>query len=86
MEPHITDLGTPHRWLVVPYDGPELAVIEIGFAGRWTPAYLDHVDGQRVAMIRHEGRLPAGPLRVRADGAIKSVWNISAQPRRGGVQ
>ncbi len=86
MEPHITDLGTPHHWLVVPYDGPELAVIEIGFAGHWMPAYLDHEDGQRIAMIRHEGRLPAGLLRVRADGAVIASWDLPAQPRGSAVR
>lgn len=85
MQPHIATLGTPHKWLVVPYDGPEHAVIEIGFAGRWQHAYLDHEDGQRIAMTRHEGRLPAGLLRVRASGAVVASWNIPPQPREDAV-
>lgn len=85
MDPHIADLGTPHSWLVVPYDGPELAAIEIGFHGRWQHAFLDHKDGQRIAMIRHEGRLPAGLLRVRAGETIVASWNLPAQPRGSAV-
>lgn len=81
MEPHIATLGTPYRWLIVPFEGPEMAVIEIGFAGEWFPAYLDHEDGQRIAMIRHEGHLPAGLLRLRVAGEVTASWNIPAQPR-----
>lgn len=58
MEPHLKN-----GWLVVPYDGPELVVIEIGLGGRWIPAYLDWEDGQRVAQIRWEG--PFGTVEVR---------------------
>jgi len=76
MEPHVTG-----GWLTVPYDGPEICVIEIGFGGTWTPAYLDHEDGQRTAIIRHDGRVPAGLIRVRAGGSIVASWNIPAQPR-----
>jgi hypothetical protein len=81
--PHIASLGTPHQWLVVPYAGPELAIIEIGIGGRWVPAYLDHEDGQRVAMIRHDGVLPGGQLRVRAGGQIVGSWDLPRQPRGG---
>lgn len=42
-------------WLLVDYSGPELVLIEIGTGTGetiWKPAYLDWVDGQRVAKIR----------------------------------
>ena len=44
-------------WLTVPWDGPELAVVEIGVNGFFQAAFLDFEDGQRIAMIRH----PAPP-------------------------
>lgn len=80
MEPHIV-YNTAGAWLVVPYDGPELTVIEIGFGGLWKPAFLDHEGDQRTAMIPHNGRLPAGLLRVRAGGEVIASWNVPAQPR-----
>ena len=43
-------------WLVVDYDGPELTVVEIGYSTigqpEWRPAFLDWLDGKRVAKIR----------------------------------
>ncbi|MGI5493894.1 hypothetical protein [Microtetraspora malaysiensis] len=44
-------------WVAVPYDGPELGSIHIAVAqspaeDNWQPAYLDYVDGRRVAKIR----------------------------------
>ncbi|MGI5493781.1 hypothetical protein [Microtetraspora malaysiensis] len=42
-------------WVVVsPYEGPELAPISIAVGSQesWQPAYLDWVDGVRVAKIR----------------------------------
>ncbi|MFF4779397.1 hypothetical protein ACFY05_41940 [Microtetraspora fusca] len=42
-------------WVVVsPYEGPELAPISIavGSQDEWKPAFLDWVDGARVAKIR----------------------------------
>lgn len=52
-------------WLIVPYSGPELTVVEIGVAGLWTPAYLDYDGGQRVAKVRRDVS-PTGPVEVRA--------------------
>lgn len=75
MQPHVTG-----GWLVVPYDGPEVAIIEIGFAGQWTPAFLDHEDGQRTAMIRHDGGVPPGLLQVRADGQVTASWRQPLRP------
>lgn len=46
-------------WLCVNYDGHDLAVVRIGVAEgqeqprHMVPAFLDYVDGQRVAKIRH---------------------------------
>jgi len=52
---------TNDGWLAVPYDGPELAAIEIGVNGDWRPAFLGFGDdGRRVAKIRHtsaQGRI-----------------------------
>lgn len=40
-------------WLMIPYDGPEMALIEIGFDRHYTPAYLDWDDeGRRVAQAQ----------------------------------
>lgn len=40
-------------WLMVPYDGLEIATIELGFDGEMAPAYLDWDDaGRRVAQVR----------------------------------
>ena len=58
-------------WLMVPYSGPELTLVEIGLGAAWYPAYLDYHPGtrQRVAMIRPPVPLPpAVQVRVRAAG------------------
>lgn len=41
-------------WVVVPYTGHDLATVHIAVGDRndWRPAFLDWVDGQRVAQIR----------------------------------
>ena len=50
-------------WLTVPYSGPEMVIIEIGFGGQWFPAYLDWEHGQRVARVRRDE--PVGEVRLR---------------------
>ena len=43
-------------WLVVPYSGSDLAQVHMAVGRQrpyeWHPAYLDYVDGVRVAKIR----------------------------------
>jgi hypothetical protein len=62
-------------WLVVPYDGDDLSLVEIGVGDQWVPAFLDWVDDQRVAKIR-PSRLEAATgtvyVSLRVDGAIQT--------------
>lgn len=62
-------------WLRVPYDGPELAVIELETPGAgWRDAYLDWAaDGRRVAQVRWDGPLPAA-VHLRVDGVMKGSY------------
>ncbi|MEU8196323.1 hypothetical protein AB0C10_21305 [Microbispora amethystogenes] len=44
-------------WLLVPYDGHDLATVHLAAAQsptaeHWAPAFLDYHDGQRIAKIR----------------------------------
>lgn len=44
-------------WLAIPYSGPDVTLVRIGVAAygaepSWTPAFLDYIDGVRVAKIR----------------------------------
>lgn len=61
-------------WLLVDYAGPEMATIEVG-VGRneaevWRPAFLDWVDGKRVAKVRpYAGDRPVVWLRVNGNSA-----------------
>ncbi len=57
-------------WLMTPYDGPEMANIELGFDGQFTPAYLDWDDtGQRVAQARATPeRRAAASVVIQVDG------------------
>jgi hypothetical protein len=66
-------------WLMVPYDGPEIAEIELGFDGQYCPAYLDWDDsGQRVAQARATPeRRAAAHVAVRVDGARHSIARAS---------
>lgn len=61
-------------WLKIPYDGPELAVIEIGLAdGSWHAAYRDwDTDGTRVVQIRAGPGQVTGLIRVRVNGILRS--------------
>jgi len=59
-------------WLTVPYNGPDIARVHIGVgtAGsvEWTPAFLDWVDGVRVAKIRPPET--GGPVWLKANGVV----------------
>lgn len=73
-------------WLMVPYDGPEIAHIELGFDGQYCPAYLDWDDsGQRVAQARATPeRRAAAHVDIRVDGAPHSTARDSTpRPSRG---
>lgn len=63
-------------WLMVPYAGEELAAIEIGVNGIFTPAYRDwHPDGTRVVQIRVPREQAAGAhVAVRVNGAPHSEY------------
>lgn len=52
-------------WVCVPYTGPDLATVHLAVAagpepadGEWRPAFLDWLDGERVAKIRTTPDLP----------------------------
>lgn len=62
----MTDARVEGGWLKVPYDGPEMVIVEIGLGGRWVPAYLDYDEyGRRIAMIAHEGTVGGVEIRWR---------------------
>jgi len=69
--PEVTDDG----WLRVPYDGPELAVIEMEAPGLgWQPAYLDwDAAGRRVAQVRWEAPVPSAVM-LRVDGIVTGSY------------
>lgn len=53
-------------WLRVPYDGPEIAIIEMRVGNRWLDAYLDYDEaGHRTAQVPWAGRPIDVELRVR---------------------
>ncbi|TDE40487.1 hypothetical protein E1295_31810 [Nonomuraea mesophila] len=69
-------------WLVVPYAGPELGRVHIATgrhqADEWKPAYLDYLDGERVAKVRPPA--PTGhPVQVwiRVNGAATAVGHVT---------
>lgn len=58
----MTDPALRDGWLCVPYAGDDAAIVYLSVTARggepeWVPAFLDYVDGQRVAKIRP----PAAP-------------------------
>jgi hypothetical protein len=62
-------------WLKVPYDGPELTVIEIGLDGVFTPAFRDYAaDGSRIVQIQATPvQARAAHVSVRVNGRIHRV-------------
>jgi hypothetical protein len=71
----VTPVVTEDGWLQVPYDGPELAVIEMETpGGGWQPAYLDwNTRGERVAQVRWDGPLPDA-VHLRVDGVLAGSY------------
>lgn len=74
--------GIRDGWLVTPYSGHDLARVEIGVgpAGqeRWQPAFLDWVDGQRVAKIRPPGI--GGTVWLSVNGVTAEVGAVTGPP------
>lgn len=73
----MTQARLEQGWLRVPYDGPELTLIEIGVGDGWYPAFLDwDASGRRVAQIRP----PAGdgdvPVRLRSTGVVTAAGTV----------
>lgn len=69
-------------WIVTPYSGHDLARVHISVGNEpveWLPAFLDFVDGQRVAKVRARG-LPERAtwvwLRVNED--VRKVGSVKA--------
>jgi hypothetical protein len=62
-------------WVRVPYDGPELGIVEIGIGEdapvSWKPAFLDTIGSVRYAQVRPFGFLHGMAPRVwiRVNGA-----------------
>lgn len=65
-------------WLVVPYSGSERSAVHISTEDdTWIPAYLDWVDGERVAKVRVTA--PAGTIlkvRLRAGSSVTTFRTV----------
>ena len=73
-------------WLRVPYDGPELTLIEIGVGDEWFHAFLDwDAAGRRVAQIRPPDVDGDFPVRVRSAGVTVYAGNIWLGGPAGGL-
>ena len=75
MRPFLSD-----GWLCVPYDGHDVALVRIGIAGPsgdpvWTAAFLDYVDGVRVAKIRPPAVTGRARVWLEVVGAATMVGN-----------
>lgn len=71
-------------WLLVPYDGPELAQVRIGTGRRepdeWKPAYLDWHDGRRVAKVRppvSSGQPTPVQVWTRLNGVVATAGHVT---------
>lgn len=67
-------------WLVTPYEGHDLAQVHMSVGDEprvWLPAFLDWVDGQRVAKIRARV-LPGRRTKVwlRVNGSVSQVGAV----------
>lgn len=66
-------------WLMIPYDGDELARIEISVDGELLPAFRDWApDGTRVVQVRAD----EGALRKRVTLAVNGVITANFPGRR----
>jgi hypothetical protein len=61
-------------WICVPYTGSDLQTVELALDnGPFHAAFLDHLEGQRVAKLRPHtlgATSTAGTLKLRVDGII----------------
>jgi hypothetical protein len=55
----VTQARLEDGWIRIPYDGPELARVDIGLGdsqpAQWQPAFLHTVGTERVAQVRPTG-------------------------------
>ena len=67
-------------WLVVPYGGHDLARVYICAGqrqGDWRPAFLDRVDGQRVAKIRPAGLSGVVWVWLKVGGTVSQMGKVT---------
>ncbi len=75
-----------HGWLRVPYDGPEIGIIEIKVGHEWRDAYLDYDEaGNRVAQVPHAGRPIEVEVRCRVPQAPQGNGAEAGPTRPGGT-
>lgn len=55
-------------WLCMQYEGHDTSLVEIGIDDVWYPAYLDYIDGVRIAKIRPPAELVRGYIHLRING------------------
>jgi hypothetical protein len=68
-------------WIITPYAGRDLSRVHISIGNEpvvWLPAFLDWVDGQRVAKVRARA-VPEGRSKVwlRVNGDITQVGAVT---------
>jgi hypothetical protein len=67
-------------WICVPYEGADLAKVELAVGDAREPAYLDWANDQRVAKLRpaHVG-YPEGTVTVRlyVDGVVSGEGRVT---------
>lgn len=67
-------------WLVVPYSGHDLARVYISAGQRqdeWKPAFLDWVDGKRVAKVRPDGLSGAVWVWLKVNGTVAQAGKVT---------
>jgi hypothetical protein len=69
---------TADGWLMVPYEGSDLARVEIGLGEvpQFRGAFLDSHSGQRVAKVRDPGRPRPYDVWLRIDGRPSKVGRV----------
>lgn len=74
----MTAVSLANGWVIVPYDGPDTALVELAVDDEWLPAFLDYVDGKRVAKVRPPVVPPTAQVRLRVDGSVSSLgWLVT---------
>lgn len=49
-------------WIVIPYDGHDLATVEFGVGDQFYPAFLSWIETSRVAQIRPPAMIKSGDM------------------------